>query len=98
MFAIYRLVKNDSSVHKLRGGDRLIKIVRVVPREDYCLEIILDNGSSVILNIKSRLNTIRFGMLKDIEFFNKASTDGICISWDGKIEVSLSEIFQLAQK
>ncbi|MDF2472929.1 MAG: hypothetical protein K0R21_711 [Anaerocolumna sp.] len=80
------------------GGDRLIKIVKVIPREDYCLEIILDNGNSVILSIKSRLNTIRFGILEDIEFFNKVSTDGICISWDGKIEVSLSEIFQLAQK
>ena len=85
-------------VYANQGGEWLIKIVRVIPREDYCLEITLENESSVILSFKSRLNTIRFGMLNDIAFFNKASTDGAFISWEGKIEVSLMEVFQLAQK
>ncbi|MEA4895415.1 MAG: DUF2442 domain-containing protein [Oscillospiraceae bacterium] len=74
------------------------KIMRVLPKEDYCLEIFLDNGSSVNLSLKNRLETIRFGMLSDTELFKKASTDGICINWYGKVEISLSEAFQLAQK
>ncbi len=80
------------------GGETVSKIVRVMPKEDYCLEIILDNGSSVNLSLKNRLETIRFGLLADETFFQTVTTDGICISWEGKVEISLSEAFQLAQK
>lgn len=74
------------------------QIIKVVPKEDYCLEIILNNGSSINLSLKSRLETIRFGILRDSELFKKATTNGICISWEGKVEISLNEAFQLAQK
>jgi len=74
------------------------QITKVVPKEDYCLDIILDNGSSIQLSLESRLETIRFGMLADAELFRKATTNGICISWEGKVEISLTEAFQLAQK
>lgn len=74
------------------------QIVNVVPKEDYCLDIILDNGSSIQLSLKSRLETIRFGILADTELFRKATTNGLCINWQGKVEISLSEVFQLAQK
>ena len=74
------------------------KIVGVIPKEGYCVEIALDNGSKVILNLGSRLKTARFGMLADEEFFRKAATDGTCVSWEEKIEISISEVFQLAQK
>lgn len=74
------------------------QIVNVIPKEDYCLDIILDNGSSIQLSLKSRLETIRFGILEDAELFKKATTNGICINWEGKVEISLNEAFQLAQK
>ena len=74
------------------------QIVSVIPKEDYCLEIILDNGSRLNLCMKSRLETIRFGILRDTELFQKVSTNGICITWDGMVEISLSEAFLLAQK
>lgn len=73
-------------------------IKSVIPREDYRLEVLLANGSSVILNLADRLNTIRFGLLEDKEFFRRVATDGTLISWDNKIEISAGEIFQLAQK
>ena len=74
------------------------QIINIIPKEDYCLEIVLNNGSSIHLSLKSRLETIRFGILRDAELFKKATTDGICITWEGKVEISLSEAFQLAQK
>jgi len=74
------------------------RIKAVIPKENYRLEVQLENGSSVILNLESRLQTLRFGMLSDKEFFKKATTDGVCIFWDDKIEISNSEVFQLAQK
>ena len=74
------------------------RIKNVVPKEDYRLEVHLDNGSCVTLNLESRLQTMRFGMLSDKQFFKTATTDGICIRWDDKVEISVNEVFQLAQK
>jgi len=74
------------------------RIRSVVPKEGYQLEVQLDNGSSITLNLESRLQTLRFGMLSDKQFFKTVITDGVCIRWDNKIEISISEVFQLAQK
>lgn len=76
----------------------MIRIKNVVPQEDYRLEVNLDNGSSVILSLKSRLQTVRFGLLSDKQFFKTATTDGTCIRWDNKIEISVNEVFQLVQR
>lgn len=73
-------------------------IIKVIPKEDYCLEVLLENGSSVILSLKSRIGTVRFGMLAEKDFFQQATTDGSYIRWDNKIEISVNEVFQLAQK
>jgi Protein of unknown function (DUF2442). len=76
----------------------LIHITKVKPLENYCLEVQLENGSSVILSLRSRLGTARFGLLEDEAFFRTVATDGNCIRWGNKIELSISEIFQLVQK
>lgn len=69
-----------------------------MPQDDYRLEVQLDNGSSVTLNLESRLQTVRFGQLADKELFKRAVTDGSYIRWNGKVEISVNELFQLAQK
>ncbi|HWQ30800.1 MAG TPA: hypothetical protein VN549_07405 [Negativicutes bacterium] len=74
------------------------RIMGVVPKDNYRLEVFLDNGSSVVLNLEGKLETVRFGILSDVDFFKKAAADGSCISWEGKVELSLSEILQLVQK
>jgi len=76
----------------------MIRIKSVIPREGYRLEVQLENGSSVILDFSSRLRTARFGMLADEEYFRRAETDGDFVRWGSGIEVSVSEVFQLAQK
>lgn len=73
-------------------------IMDVEPMEDYLLQVHLDNGSSVLLNLKSRLTTVRFGPLKDPIFFKEATTDGQFIKWRNQIEISINEVFQLARK
>lgn len=79
-------------------GMIMVKITNVIPLENHHLEVQLDNGNSVILNFEGRLQTIRFGVLAEDDFFRRASTNGLCVSWDDKLEVSVSEVFQLAQK
>lgn len=74
------------------------KITGLVLKENYRIEVLLDNGSSVTLNLESRLDTVRFGQLSDKALFQRAVTDGDYIRWDEKIEVSVNELFQLAQK
>jgi hypothetical protein len=69
-----------------------------MPKNNFRLDIELDNGNSITLNLENRLKTIRFGVLRDEELFKRATTDGTCISWEGKVEISLSEVFQLMQK
>ncbi len=73
-------------------------IQSITVKEDYKLEALLDNGSSITLNLKSRLGTVRFGLLAEPNVFATATTDGSFIRWGNKVEVSVSELFQLAQK
>lgn len=82
----------------LYGGDEVDYIKKVLPLDDYRLEIQLESGSSVRLNLKEKLQTMRFRLLLDNAFFNRVTTDGVCILWEDKIEISLSETLQLAHK
>lgn len=74
------------------------RIKKVIPRENHRLEVLLENGSCVVLNLESRLQTVRFGSLSDGELFKRATTDGYYVRWDKKVEISVDELFQLAQK
>lgn len=76
----------------------MLQIKSVVPLEDYRLKVLLENGSSIILNLADKLNTVRFGLLEDKDFFRRVTTDGNYVRWDNKIEISATEVFQLAQK
>ena len=76
----------------------MVYIKNVIPQEDYRLEVQLENGISVILDFSSRLHTVRFCMLADQAFFRRAVTDGDFVRWNNKIEISINEVFQLAQK
>lgn len=80
------------------GGDGVSHIKKVIPKDGYMLEVLLDNGNSVILNMESRLETVRFGILSDKELFYRVITDGSYIRWDNMLEISINEVFQLAQK
>lgn len=76
----------------------MTQIKRVIPKDDYLLEVQLENGSSIILNFFDRLQNVRFSLLADKDFFRRAVTDGDFVRWDNKIEISAREVFQLAQK
>lgn len=76
----------------------MTQIHKVETLEDYQLHVYFDNGNHVFLNMKSRINTVRFSLLSDPDFFNDVTTDGHFIRWRNQVEISVSEIFQLAQK
>lgn len=74
------------------------KIINVETKDNFYLLVDLENGSSILLDLESRLQTVRFGMLTDKDFFKSVSTDGDFIRWGDQIEISINEVFQLAQK
>ena len=74
------------------------KIKDVEAKENYCIFINLENGSSIKLNLESRIQTIRFGLLEDKEFFKNVNTDGYYIRWGNQIEISVNEVFLLLQR
>jgi len=74
------------------------RIVSVTPKDDYCIEVVLDNGNSVMIDFTSRLHTVRFSLLSDKDYFNTVTTDGAFVRLNYKIEISVSEIFELAQR
>ena len=76
----------------------MLHITKVIAREQYGLEVRLDNGTIIILNMAPRLKSIRFMALNNQAFFFSATTDGQYIRWGKQVEISLSEVFHLAQK
>lgn len=76
----------------------MLHIIKVTAREQHRLEVLLDNDTTIILNMATRLNSIRFIALKDQSFFAKARADDQYIRWGKQVEISLSELFHLAQK
>ena len=54
--------------------DGYFKSVCALP--DYQLEVIMETGTSIHFDFRTRLNTARFGMLKDEALFRSAQTDG----------------------
>ena len=76
----------------------MTRIKEVHPKKDYQLEVLLDNGSAIVLDLEPKLKTLRFGLLRDTEFFQCAETDGSMIQWDGKVEISIGEVFQIIKK
>ena len=76
----------------------MIRIATVIVRKEYLLEVVFDNGTTVILNMAARLGHLRFMALAELAVFEKVSTDGRFIRWGNKAEISLNEVFQMAQK
>jgi hypothetical protein len=76
----------------------MTQIKAVHPREDHYLEVLLDNGSSILLDLRPKLHTLRFGLLRDTDFFRCAETDGSMIRWDNKVEISIGEVLDMIKK
>lgn len=74
------------------------KIKDIEANENYCILVNLENGSSITLNLEKRIQNIRFGLLENKEFFKTATTDGYYIRWGNQVEISVNEVFLLAQR
>ena len=76
----------------------MVKIKSIFIKENYFMEIFLDNNCMMGIDFEDKIQTIRFSMLSDNEYFRTAYTDGICIRWNNRITISLAELFQFIQR
>ncbi len=48
----------------------------VTPLENGCLQVEMESGSTVCLDMHRRLHSVRFGLLRDQDVFQSVTTDG----------------------
>lgn len=71
----------------------MLKIIRVVPNDDYILLIELSNSHTINFNLKPRLKGVRFCSLCDKEKFKEARVENNnTIVWDSLCQITLDEI------
>lgn len=75
-----------------------MKIFKIVPAADYCITICFDNKHSVTLDMKGKLQTVRFSGLRNEQVFRAVQTDGKSLHWPGGLSMAVSEIIELVAK
>lgn len=69
------------------------RVTRVVPQENYMLEVSLDNGMEGIMDIKPYLEFGIFKRLKDKEAFKNVHVAFHTIEWDCGVDLDPEFIF-----
>ena len=69
----------------------------VIPLEGYRLLIELNTGSSITVDLSSKLKTARFAELADQAVFNDVKTDSEAVIWgDGVLKITVSDLIDVA--
>lgn len=74
------------------------KITAVEPMNEYRLKVGFNNGNTVILDLSEKVKTTRFCQLIKSDLFLQAKTDCDRVYWNELMELSVTELFELAQK
>ncbi len=65
----------------------------IVPLNDWRLFVEMETGSVLIVDVSRKLETARYGDLRDAALFRSVRTDGDVISWgDGKVTITVREL------
>lgn len=71
-------------------------IKTVVPMKDHRLFMVMESGSSVIVDLSVKLNTMKYKDLTDEKMFRNARTDGDYVFWgDGRVKVTVKELMDV---
>lgn len=71
-------------------------IKAAVPLKDYRLFMEMESGSSVIVDLSVKLDTIKYGELEDEALFKNVRTDGDYVIWgDGHVKVTVRELMDV---
>ncbi|MDF3002629.1 MAG: response regulator receiver protein [Bacillota bacterium] len=88
-------MQNDRIAPRMLNGDTASNegyFKSVLASSDYQLEVTMETGTVIHFDFRPRLNTARFGMLKDEKLFRSVQTDGdyLIFHIDGKMPVKIT--------
>lgn len=71
-------------------------IKAVVPMKDHRLFMDMESGSSVIVDLSVKLDTMKYKDLADERIFRSAKTDGDYVVWgDGRVKITVKELMDV---
>jgi hypothetical protein len=71
-------------------------IKTVLPMKDYRLFMEMEGGSTVTVDLSSKLHTMKYARLADEAFFKTATTDGDYVIWDGgRLRLTVNELMEV---
>jgi len=71
-------------------------VTRVVPRENYRLELEFDNGEVRLFDVSPYLEMGVFKRLKDLSLFAKAYVAFDTVCWPGEIDIAPETLYDLS--
>ena len=71
-------------------------IKSVTALNDWRLLVEMETGSVMVVDLSHKLDTARFGDLRDFELFRSVSTDGDIVLWgDGRVRLTARELMDV---
>ena len=70
-------------------------IKSIVPLNDWRLFVEMETGSVIVVDMSRKLDTARYGDLRNVALFRSVTTDGDVISWgNGRITITVRELME----
>ncbi|WP_156775089.1 DUF2442 domain-containing protein [Dethiosulfovibrio peptidovorans] len=71
-------------------------IKSVTALNDWRLFVEMETGSVMVVDLSHKLDTARFGDLRDLKLFRSVSTDGDIVLWgDGRVRLMARELMDV---
>ncbi len=70
-------------------------IKSILPLNDWRLFVEMETGSVIVVDMSRKLDTARYGDLRNVALFRSVTTDGDVISWgNGRIIITVRELME----
>ncbi len=70
-------------------------IKSILPLNDWRLFVEMETGSIIVVDMSRKLDTARYGDLRNVALFRSVTTDGDVISWgNGRIIITVRELME----
>lgn len=68
----------------------------VMPLNDWRLFVEMETGSVMVVDLSHKLDTARFGDLRNLDLFRSVSTDGEIVLWrEGRVRLTARELMDV---
>ena len=71
---------------------------RVIPKENYMLDIEFDNGEKREFDVKPYIKGSWYGKLKDLSYFKSVETDGYTVIWPEGQDICPDELYEFSKE